>query len=302
MKLLTVLFLFVSYQALAGLTPVSFEKNGEIITEEAVRFNGGYGYNLDANHVLKLVTLDWPPYIDENLCNKGWLYQFAVSSLLEKGYGVQISFYPWARAVREAELGRADILFPEYFIEDDVISDNFLDKTRNDLLALSHAIPGGDLSFVALKGNQIPFNGDLKSVKNLPIGVVRSYKNTKELDAMIDNKEIDTIVANNEYQLIHLLLSNRVSLIVADLEVLKASVYKSELSISGKRQILESLVALEPKLEYKPLYFSVSKSTPQWQKVLQDLNDEIELMQQSGKFNEFIEGMKQQCYGLEKAA
>jgi len=25
-------------------------------------------------------------------------------------------------------------------------------------------------------------------------------------------------------------------------------------------------------------------------------------MQQSGKFDEFIEGMKQQCYGLEKAA
>ena len=119
---------------------------------------------------------------------------------------------------------------------------------------------------------------------------------------MIDNKEIDTIVANNEYQLIHLLLSNRVSLIVADLEVLKASVHKSELSIKGKRQILESLVALEPKLEYKALYYSVSKSTPHWQKVLQDLNDEIEMMQQSGKFDEFIEGMKQQCYGLEKAA
>ena len=72
--------------------------------------------------------------------------------------------------------------------------------------------------------------------------------------------------------------------------------------VSNQRQILESLVALEPKLEYKPLYFSVSKSTPHWQKVLQDLNGEIELMQQSGKFDEFIEGMKQQCYGLDKAA
>ena len=302
MKLLTVFLLFASFQAFAGLTAVSFQKNGEIATEEAVRFNGGYGYNLDANHVLKLVTLDWPPYIDENLCNKGWLFQFTVGSLLEKGYGVHISFYPWARALREAELGRADILFPEYFIEDNVVSDNFLNKTRNDLLALSHAIPGGDLSFVALKGNQIPFNGDLNSVKDLPIGVVRSYKNTKELDAMIDNKEIDTIVANNEYQLIHLLLSNRVSLIVADLEVLKASIYKSELSMNGKQQMLESLVALEPKLEYKPLYYSVSKSTPHWQKVLKDLNDEIELMQASGKFDEFIQGMKQQCYANDKAA
>ena len=301
MRIFLIAALVLSFFTYAQPAPVTYTVDNKNITLPGEKYKSGYGYNLKADTVLRLVTLNWPPYIDENLCNKGWLFQFTVSALLEKGYGVHISFYPWARAVREAELGRADILFPEYFIESNVISDNFLDKTRNDLLALSHAIPGGDLSFVALKGNQIPFNGDLNSVKDLPIGVVRSYKNTKELDAMIDNKEIDTIVANNEYQLIHLLLSNRVSLIVADLEVLKASVHKSELSIKGKRQILESLVALEPKLEYKALYYSVSKSTPHWQKVLQDLNDEIEMMQQSGKFDEFIEGMKQQCYGLEKA-
>ena len=97
------------------------------------------------------------------------------------------------------------------------------------------------------------------------IGVVRSYKNTQQLDEMIDNKQIDTIVANNEYQLIHLLLSNRVSLIVADLEVLKASVYKSELSINGKDKSLNHWLRLD-QTEYKPLYFSISKSTPHWQK------------------------------------
>ncbi|QMW13203.1 transporter substrate-binding domain-containing protein [Pseudoalteromonas sp. MT33b] len=302
MKLLVMLFFFFSTQVVAMLTPVTYEKDGEVITKNAVRYKGGYGYNVNAEHVLRLVTLDWPPYIDEHLCNKGWLYQFTIQSLLKKGYGVYIGFYPWARAVREAELGKADILFPEYFIESTVISDNFLDKTRNELLALSQPIPGGDLSFVALKGNQIRFNGDLNSVKDQVIGVVRSYKNTQQLDEMIDNKQIDTIVANNEYQLIHLLLSNRVSLIVADLEVLKASVYKSELSINGKRQIIESLVALEPKLEYKPLYFSISKSIPHWQKVLKDLNDEIKQKRQSGQFENFIKKIKQQCYGVEKAA
>jgi len=302
MKLLVMLFFIFSTQVVAMLTPVTYEKDGEVITKNAVRYKDGYGYNVNAEHVLRLVTLDWPPYIDEHLCNKGWLYQFTIQSLLKKGYGVYIGFYPWARAVREAELGKADILFPEYFIESTVISDNFLDKTRNELLALSQPIPGGDLSFVALKGNQIRFNGDLNSVKDQVIGVVRSYKNTQQLDEMIDNKQIDTIVANNEYQLIHLLLSNRVSLIVADLEVLKASVYKSELSINGKRQIIESLVALEPKLEYKPLYFSISKSTPHWQKVLKDLNDEIKQKRQSGQFENFIKKMKQQCYGVEKAA
>lgn len=68
----------------------------------------------------------------------------------KSGYGVHIEFYPWTRAVREAELGKADILFPEYFISDDVMSENTLTKTRNPLLALSEPIPSGDLSFVAL--------------------------------------------------------------------------------------------------------------------------------------------------------
>ncbi|MDX1728756.1 MAG: hypothetical protein R3203_13460 [Pseudoalteromonas tetraodonis] len=68
----------------------------------------------------------------------------------KSGYGVHMEFYPWTRAVREAELGKADILFPEYFISDDVMSENTLTKTRNQLLALSEPIPSGDLSFVAL--------------------------------------------------------------------------------------------------------------------------------------------------------
>lgn len=302
MKVLAVIIFIFSYQAFAGLTPITYQLDGKEVTQNAVRYKDGYGYNLGAKKTLRLVTLDWPPYIDENLCNKGWLYQFTVQSLLKKGYGVYIGFYPWARAVREAELGKADILFPEYFVEDDVISDNFLNQTRNNLLALSQPIPGGDLSFVTLKGNSITFNGDLESIKEHVIGVVRAYKNTKKLDSMIESKELDTIVANNEYQLIHLLLSNRVSLIVADLEVLKASVYKSQLSNSDKQRIIESLVAVEPTLEHKPLYYSVSKTNPNWKNTLKDLNDEIDTMQESGKFDEFIEDMKKQCYKFDKAA
>ncbi|NMR24026.1 transporter substrate-binding domain-containing protein [Pseudoalteromonas sp. NEC-BIFX-2020_015] len=297
MKLLAALLLLSSYQALATLPTIAYEINGALITENAVRYKDGYGFNLKANKVLRLVTLDWPPYIDENSCNQGWLFQFTVQSLLKKGYGVYIAFYPWARAVREAELGKADILFPEYFVEDGVISDNVLDKTRNELLALSYPIPGGDLSFVALKGNKISFNGELSSIKNLLIGVVRSYKNTKELDELIEKKKIATVVANNEYQLINLLLSNRVSLIVADLDVLKASLYKSDLSIKNRVQIVESLVALQPKLEYKPLYYSISKSKPHWQKVLQDLNHEIDSMDKT-LFDAFINKKKQQCYAI----
>jgi len=88
----------------------------------------------------------------------------------KSGYGVHIEFYPWTRAVREAELGKADILFPEYFISGDVMSENTLTKTRNQLLALSEPIPSGDLSFVVLRDHSIDYDGSIESVKKQGYG------------------------------------------------------------------------------------------------------------------------------------
>jgi len=298
MRIFLVIPLLLSLFTYADPAPVIYSVDDKNITLPGEKYKSGYGYNLEADTVLRLVTLNWPPYIDDNLCNKGWLYQLTVSMLVKRGYGVHIEFYPWARAVREAELGKADILFPEYYITDDVMSENILTKTRNQLLALSEPIPGGDLSFVALKDHTIDYDGSINSVKNRVMGVVRSYKNSDELDELIDQGKIKTIVANSEYQLIHLLLNGRVELIVADLEVLKASIYKSLLSNRDKKKMLNALVALSPSIEYKALYYEISKSTANWQSILADINAEIVIMRKNNTFESFINNKKQQCYNL----
>ena len=298
MRIFLIVTLFISFFTYADPAPVRYTVDGKNITLPGQKYESGYGYNLDADTVLRMVTLNWPPYIDDNLCNKGWLYQLTVSMLVKLGYGVHIEFYPWARAVREAELGKADILFPEYYISDDVLSENILTKTRNQLLALSEPIPGGDLSFVALKDHTIDYDGSINSVKNRVMGVVRSYKNSDELDELIDQGKIKTIVANSEYQLIHLLLNGRVELIVADLEVLKSSIYKSLLSKKDKKMMLNALVALSPSIEYKALYYEISKSTANWQSILADINSEIANMRKDNAFESFINNKKQQCYNL----
>jgi len=298
MRIFLVIPLLLSLFTYADPAPVTYSVDDKNITLPGEKYKSGYGYNLESDTVLRLVTLNWPPYIDDNLCNKGWLYQLTVSMLVKRGYGVHIEFYPWARAVREAELGKADILFPEYYITDDVMSENILTKTRNQLLALSEPIPGGDLSFVALKDHTIDYDGSINSVKNRVMGVVRSYKNSDELDELIDQGKIKTIVANSEYQLIHLLLNGRVELIVADLEVLKASIYKSLLSNRDKKKMLNALVALSPSIEYKALYYEISKSTANWQSILADINAEIVIMRKNNTFESFINNKKQQCYNL----
>ncbi|PHN91462.1 amino acid ABC transporter substrate-binding protein [Pseudoalteromonas sp. 3D05] len=215
--------------------------------------------------------------------------------LISQGYGVDVEFYPWARAVREAELGKADILFPEYFIDDSAKSDNVPNKTRNEVLALSAPIPGGDLSLITLKDNNIQYDGSLNSIKNEVIGVVRAYKNTIELDKFIDNNQIATIVVNNEFQLARLLLSKRVTLIVADLDSLLASVDKSPMSANQKQIINSSLVALKPSLEYKYLHYSVSKKKANWRSILQAIDSKIETMNKERTFEQQIKESSRRC-------
>lgn len=295
MSFILIAVLVFSGTAYSKPVPVTYTINNEIVTVEGINYKNGYGYNLKAERVLRLVTLNWPPYIDDNLCNKGWVFQLTLALLLKRGYGVHIEFYPWARAIREAELGHADIVFPEYFIADEIISTNFPDKTRNSLLALSDPIPGGDLSLVTLNNNTITFDGSLSSVKDKLFGVARAYKNTEELDLMIERGEIKTIVANNESQLIKLLMSGRVDLIVIDPEVLKSNVRQSELSNTEKQNILRSVIALEPSLEYKDLYYQINKSTADWQTILYNVNTEVSNMRKNHYLENFIREKKQQC-------
>lgn len=293
-KSLWCLLLFSSF-TYASPPAISFIQDNELITVKGQQTDYGYGYNLDADEVLRLVTLNWPPYIDESLCDFGWVFQVTVEMLISQGYGVDVEFYPWARAVREAELGKADILFPEYFIDDSAKSDNVPNKTRNEVLALSAPIPGGDLSLITLKDNNIQYDGSLNSIKNEVIGVVRAYKNTIELDKFIDNNQIATIVVNNEFQLARLLLSKRVTLIVADLDSLLANVDKSPMSANQKQIINSSLVALKPSLEYKYLHYSVSKKKANWRSILQAINSKIETMNKERIFEQQIKESSRRC-------
>ena len=56
----------------------------------------------NSQKTIRLVTLDWPPYIDRNVCGNGWVFQLAGALFSELGYRITIEFLPWARSVRMA--------------------------------------------------------------------------------------------------------------------------------------------------------------------------------------------------------
>jgi len=267
---------------------VSYFKNNIEHTIQGVKTENGYQFNKESNKILNLATLNWPPYISEEVCNNGWVFQFTVAVLVSKGYQVNIHFYPWARSVKLVEQGDMDILFPEYFIESTAPSDVIKGKKRRELLALSNRFSGGELALMKRKGDDFQLKKDLSNLKGKMIGVVRGYQNTPEFDAMMDSEQFMTIDAVDELQLMKLLVAKRVDLIVGDPEVFNFSVNFSNLSNRNKQALLNGVEAVQPVLKYNHLYFAVSQQYPELYTLLDDINLALLEFQQSGETDRIV--------------
>lgn len=282
--------------AQSSVLMVEYNWQGEIHQLQGEKTLSGYRFNTQSNKVLNLATLDWPPYIGEELCNKGWVFQFTVALLVAKGYQVNIHFFPWARAVKQVELGQMDILFPEYFIEELAPSDNVIGTKRRQLLALSNKFPGGTIGFIKRKGEEIDFDGNLSRLVGENIGVVRGYQNTPDFDAMMDNNQFNILNAVDEVQLLRLLLAKRVNLVIGDPIVFRHSVKYFDIPDWEKEKMLAGIEDVEPSLQYNHLYYAVSVKSPQWQQIINDINDGLAEFSASGEINRIID-VGSECAG-----
>lgn len=268
---------------------VSYYTNGQEHLIYGKKTAHGYQFNVGANKSINLATLNWPPYIGEDICNMGWVFQYTVALLASKGYQVNIHFYPWARSVKLVEQGAIDILFPEYYIEEAAPSDNYPQQNRRELLHLSSSFPGGSLALLQRKGGNFTLDEGLSALKGKIIGVVRGYQNTPEFDAMMDDKVFSVVEAVDELQLIKLLISKRVELIIGDPKVFNYTVNFSSLAANKKQQIIDSIIQVEPALDYNPLYFAVSKKSLQAEQVMEDLNMAILQFESDGETDRLVQ-------------
>jgi polar amino acid transport system substrate-binding protein len=275
---------------------VGYFQHGKYIVIEGIKTSTGYIFNQESHKIIKLSTLDWPPYIGQNLCNKGWVFKFTVALLASKGYQIHINFLPWARAVRSVELGFSDILFPEYYIEDSAPSDYAKGKRRREVLMLSNEFPGGMIGFLKRKGEISKFKGNLQDLKGEAIGVVRGYQNTPEFDVMMDNNEFNIVQAVDDLQLVKLLVGKRVNLIIGDPKVLRFTVNYSDLSAPQKAKLLNSIEEVKPEIKYNALYYAISIKSKNANEILKDINTALYEFKNSGETQRIIDMGSSECY------
>lgn len=274
-SLLLLLMLFTQPASANELT-VSFPTDGGMSTIQASQSGNGFAFDMGARRTLHLTTLNWGPYIGRTECRNGWVFQVSVSIMLFSGYNVYIEFLPWSRAVRKVEMGEADVLLPEYYIEARAPSDNIPNTRRRELLALSYPFPGGDIGLTKRRDYHFSFSGDLAVLKKHHIGVVRGYQNTPAFDVMMDDNAFSTVQAVDDLQLVRLLDAGRVDLIVGDPLVLEHAITTSaKLDARAKTVLLDMMEHVRPTLANNPLYFAISKKRPNWKTDLQRINQSL---------------------------
>lgn len=234
--------------------------------------------SFDRSKTILLTTLDWAPYIGQNVQNYGYIYQIVKQIYESLGYRVIIKFYPWARTMNLASQGEIDGYFPEYYNED----------LKKDFY-FSSPMPGGPVGFFGRRDIQYNFKTqvnmkDFSLLKKYRIGIVRGYTNTKYFDnADYLNKEETVDDLSNLKKLYY----NRVQLIFIDPNVAKYLI-KNYL-LEKHPDFMDKTYFLEPELEYKYLYVCISKKAPLSQQKIQDFNRVLEIWNRNGKIKKLLQ-------------
>jgi ABC-type amino acid transport substrate-binding protein len=230
-----------------------------------------------AGQTVTLATLEWEPYIGPNMDNNGYVYEIVAEAYKRSGVDVDIRFLPWARAVKTAETGKRDGLFPEYY-----------DEGRLEKFVFSDSFPGGPVGLYKRIDNKISYAVDpqqrqtvaLKALKQYRFGVVRGYVNTKAFDeATFLTKD----VANSDETNLKKLFKGRIDFIFIDKYVAK------HIIVRKYPHFLTELEFMEPPLEVKPLYIAFSKQAKDYQSKLKAFNDGLKKLREEGMLTKIME-------------
>lgn len=213
-----------------------------------------------------LSSLNWEPYIGENLENQGYVAEIAKEAFAKEGYNIKIKFYPWKRTVESARLGKVDGYFPEYYSQD--VEKDFY---------FSDEFMGGPLGLFYLKKNKIDFDGTMQSLKPYEIGVVRGYVNTEQFDnaTYLHKQEVKDDATN-----VLKLIKGRIDLFVADQYVILNILKQTS---PDKKDEFEFVA-----LENKPLYICFPKSKPKSKILLQKFNSGLKKMMSDGTLERIL--------------
>lgn len=172
---------------------------------------------LAANEVVRLSTLDWPPYTGKDLPLGGATTEVVRAGFEKAGHRVEVEYRPWKRAIDIARRGTDGVVayFPGYHCQ------------HQDGFVQSEPVGNGPLGFAEHVDAPITWTSlDDIATQRLKIGTGLGYANTDEFDAMVGAGQILAVPSVDDTTNLKKLARRRLDAVVIDklvLEYLKAT-------------------------------------------------------------------------------
>ncbi|WKE64721.1 transporter substrate-binding domain-containing protein [Gallaecimonas kandeliae] len=178
--------------------------------------------------VLKMASLEWPPYAGAELPGQGTFISTVRAALKTQGHQLEVTFLPWQRTVLLVKQGTGYLAYgPEYS-----------DPKRDKLFYVSDRVGHGPLGIAYRKASPL-FWRQLSDLYAFHIGVVRDYVNTPAFDDAVAAGLQKVDLADSDRQNLLKLVFGRVDGVVVDSAVLdywlghdkKLKAHKDELTM-----------------------------------------------------------------------
>ena len=215
---------------------------------------------VSAVKVVKVVTLNYPPYTGAALPGGGTMVRITREAMKRVGFQLEVEFLPWNRALYELRTGSADGLVNIWRSEE-----------REQWLHYSRPILTNDVGLIVQKARPLRY-ARLEELRAYRIGTVRGYANPVQFN----EAKIPVFTSETDEINLRALASGRLDAVLIDRGVGRY------LALSKLAERADELTWLEPVIEAMPNYFVVPRDAPRSAELLDAFNRGLESMRRDG--------------------
>ena len=224
------------------------------------------------SHAEKIVAVGdtWPPFVSEDLPDKGIAMAIAKAAFESQGYEVEMKFVPWARAIGGVKSGTYDVLVSTWWT-----------KERSEYLNYSDYFIQNNIKFIKKAADDFEYEG-LESLEGKTVGVIRAYGYSEDFLAAenFTKPEVAAFVYN-----LKKLNANRIDLTLED-EIVAKSVIAKDDNFKGK------FTFSKKNLSSNNLYVTSGLKNPRNKSIINAFNKGLEIIKNNGLYEEILKRHK----------
>ena len=223
---------------------------------------------VEADKPLKLVSSEWPPYVEKTAPGKGAAMDLVSRILKRAGYETEISIESWTRSLQGSEIGIYDVVATAWYT-----------KERNRELQFSDPYYENVIRLVKRKRDPLRFRS-YDDLQNLMIGVTTGYAYGEEFERA---QGFLRVAKNHIIQNILLLQQGRIDLVIGDEWVIR-----HELTQYFPNAIKEFEFLGRP-VSRRGLHIAVSRTRPDHKEIITAFNKALAAMKADGSMEKLLE-------------